>query len=1751
MTKLLSPEDLKKEKGLLSVESGTKLMSPYSTTPTINYGPYIKEMDDIYFNPYQKNTMSPEDILKERGRRQGTFTQTAFGLINIPVNLFFGLVEMAGVTAELPYYMYSAVTNQEYKKDFSNWLTEFANKGKNTFGLTEVYREDPNKVIDFDDWAWWVNNGSSLVSSMFEFGLAAVSLGAGYAGIAAKGARLLQSGLKMGARASKVTAKTADLGARLATTASLGYLEGAKSGAPVYQFTFDEVYSKTGDYQKAVEEASKAAATTVATNTALIGLLSATSLSPIFSRSGYINQARKYGLTPKKGEKFTDYLERLKNFQGSVPEEGFMSGKKLLAFEGAQESIEELANVYSEEVGFQAAGISEYDETGLDLFLKLAKTDEGKLSMALGALGGVGQTFVLNNARYKKVKDENGNIVRKSPNQLRKEALANMGVNYAQRMVKDIQYTMDILDDMKKATAEGKDSEAQLLKEKLFDIYAKRSITLDGGESVSTYLDYIASIDNTVLLEEQYQEEIDTLLEAKTEATPEQAEEIDKRIEELQNLIKEDSGKTMAMKMGLADSEADNKYKETARKKQQEIKELVELYKEIKDTYSYGDEGTAMLADHIFKLEMNERRSSENIKENKRRYDDLKNSIKKSVSEEDGIDQEEFELVSNQVDAQRKLESLQRQLEQKKKELENIQENLTALKEKYNQVDEDSLKAAIRTSIRSLNRKIKNAETSVKLATDEVNTFLVKNMMGVTDGKKKTKPLSVDEAKEKYEKLVDKVIEDEFFKERLEEFEDNINKEQEFVDTIKEAKKKIRTAKGREAFVKAVLEEEKKVSKKAQELNERSKDEENSNRIAENLSRSERRNNEYNLTGKELSDYDKTKKLTKKVRNKLANKYIYNMSMSPAEAKIFENHKDEIIEYAESIKTEEVVKEIADTIQYAKDVLKELSNNYKNNKKYVGVQKDGTIVPIEDGDFEFYGELDESGKLVKKFQRASSVVGEEIEESALVKISQEIGTNVDNLLRDYFQRRKEKDFNASEFISNYNVAEPAELKKFIKALESFAKELDKNGEEVFSEPFLLLSEAGFAGTTDIITLDKAGKLRIYDIKTIRNFSKPIQTYTADGKKGELVDKYDFKGYYDEEKNQYIVDETKLSLREKHQAQLSLYNIALENSYGIQATEMFVIPIETYYNKGDKKTSKLRLRAKIPVDKLSYVGGYALNYPTSKFTIPQLRARFFSKDVTESSDSEENMEDYYEEKKAVSSFKIQYGFVREYIEDTLGKKVSASNTRKDITIFESGLADFDSMDIVLEADVSFKGTVYDDDGKPYASTYADERKDGTDNVPIRIVDRKTGDLLGYLPAVRWISRKNKEGVHVNIGYGTEKNPINVKEEIRRLKELRKNVIDLQESGSTDKKKISITNQSRGSYILNYKTKDGTVDGEVVLEKGRPVKEARPVSEAILDPNVQIGIISNKRVVISIDKRGKSKKYAKSPLGTPIKVDKYNGTVVINLDGEYLNVRTGNIDEKIANTLYEALSAKVENNEDLIRAIKSANTEFNFQDSSGLREFFNQFVFLSSFKREDLKKNPNRTFIYIDVQNGYFYIGKKNTVITNDTSGIGKTKGGVSYVGLEGNRDKLKEFLKNARISVKGYKGLNTNKTFRETVIKDGKVSFIEHDNYNSFVKQYLTTTINGTNFVEYEEKGKTKRKYIYKEQPAVYFTVESTPSKTKKETKEGKKETELTEGASVKINTPAALRDNLTGVIESIEGTNAKVRLSNGKLRPIA
>ncbi len=182
----------------------------------------------------------------------------------------------------------------------------------------------------------------------------------------------------------------------------------------------------------------------------------------------------------------------------------------------------------------------------------------------------------------------------------------------------------------------------------------------------------------------------------------------------------------------------------------------------------------------------------------------------------------------------------------------------------------------------------------------------------------------------------------------------------------------------------------------------------------------------------------------------------------------------------------------------------------------------------------------------------------QLSKEVLLASSQIIGTKVDTLVRDFFDDNLKP-------LASYGLANEFEVSNFINQLQIVKTKLDARGETVLSNDIVLYNdEIGVAGTVDLLTYDKDGNIRIYDMKSMRG--------------DNMTEKYN-------NDNAFIYDSKKYgkSKREKHTDQLSLYRILLYNTHGLKAKQLAIMPIKLNYTAGDINTTSLELLKGIPIE----------------------------------------------------------------------------------------------------------------------------------------------------------------------------------------------------------------------------------------------------------------------------------------------------------------------------------------------------------------------------------------------------------------------------------------------------------------------------------------------------------------------------------------------------------------------------------------
>ena len=232
---------------------------------------------------------------------------------------------------------------------------------------------------------------------------------------------------------------------------------------------------------------------------------------------------------------------------------------------------------------------------------------------------------------------------------------------------------------------------------------------------------------------------------------------------------------------------------------------------------------------------------------------------------------------------------------------------------------------------------------------------------------------------------------------------------------------------------------------------------------------------------------------------------------------------------------------------------------------------------------------DEQGNPIE-YERVTSFItgGKKIDKTPLITSSTTIGTKADDFIRDFFEEAEKIKWEAGtqEFLNHmmvtlidaHDFAPETDLMQAIQGLTEIKINMDSREEKVFAKDMLLAAEdfqgtgRNIAGTVDLISIDKHGIIRIYDVKTMRG-NQFTDTHKSGINKGEI--KYYYRYSKEEDSNS-----------EKHQKQLSMYNLLLQQSQGVSAKYLGVLPYEISYQPGDTVTTKFKQLKGVLFEQLS-------------------------------------------------------------------------------------------------------------------------------------------------------------------------------------------------------------------------------------------------------------------------------------------------------------------------------------------------------------------------------------------------------------------------------------------------------------------------------------------------------------------------------------------------------------------------------------
>lgn len=172
------------------------------------------------------------------------------------------------------------------------------------------------------------------------------------------------------------------------------------------------------------------------------------------------------------------------------------------------------------------------------------------------------------------------------------------------------------------------------------------------------------------------------------------------------------------------------------------------------------------------------------------------------------------------------------------------------------------------------------------------------------------------------------------------------------------------------------------------------------------------------------------------------------------------------------------------------------------------------------------------------------------------------GSAVDSIIRQYFTVR-----DVSKIVKPSNMSENAFI-DLITTLNRVKSNMEQMGERFLADNIVLFQKypdgTRVAGEVDILSVDKDGNFRIYDVKTSR--------YSF----------YDFTDRYGHKVNYFTTPSAtqRMSAKDYYTLQLSAYKNLFESQYGVPVTKLAVMPFVLSYDK--EKVSGVQSEKGIPI-----------------------------------------------------------------------------------------------------------------------------------------------------------------------------------------------------------------------------------------------------------------------------------------------------------------------------------------------------------------------------------------------------------------------------------------------------------------------------------------------------------------------------------------------------------------------------------------
>jgi hypothetical protein len=576
---------------------------------------------------FQPKTGADNDLL--RAQNQGTLTQIGKTIGNTASNIVTGVVRDLGALGSL--------AELGDHRDYSNWLTEAMDKMQNPLG--EVYREHPEKTMDFHDPAWYIQQIGGLFEGAGKFGVEAWLTG----GMGGEG---LFGSLAKAAGGSRLALGAAQVG----SAATIGYAWAAESAGRIYKQSYAHNYQMLTEQgmdpaeadKQAQHVASQSAASTAQIGTVFNTLFGLTAIAPLFKKSGADALTKEFlegSLARQEGESLEQYNQRLKsttpenspqvskaldhrNFWSSYPSQAVQMAGMGLSTQYAEKEGERVSEGKDRPLYQQLTDFSQMIDDNTN--------EEGALNLAIGFLAGPLHAALLDripSSRLLKY-DENGNPIYKKGTDGELIPNGKGGHKYETKLVtaktrdmdggqryfenvrdaitKDIDKFQDLHKQLSEAVAKKDEVKAQQMRDEIFAVGARDAVAKGITKHFQQTFREIAALDNTKPLSEQLQPQIDAIDEQlRQQASQGETEDGGDQLQaQREDLIRQQAGlsqTTEAMQKGFAKDMNDHEYKQRALGAVADLEHLQHLHDKAQSNYADPmNPDSQELADHLF-----------------------------------------------------------------------------------------------------------------------------------------------------------------------------------------------------------------------------------------------------------------------------------------------------------------------------------------------------------------------------------------------------------------------------------------------------------------------------------------------------------------------------------------------------------------------------------------------------------------------------------------------------------------------------------------------------------------------------------------------------------------------------------------------------------------------------------------------------------------------------------------------------------------------------------------------------------------------------------------------------------------------------------------------------------------------------------------------------------------------------------------------------------------------------------------------